>query len=426
MKVALVYSFKESDWFSCNVIVNNLKLAYSEIFNEENIVHANYRRDRFVSKQDLTKVHEEVEKVIFIDHKPTPVNFLEKLQFLDGGKISTSREYIIHVFGDFPLYLTEWRTVFSILKGCSVKLICASEKQKKYIQNYFNQKEIIFESAFPVVKEEFFFESRNRDKLRNSYGIKKDEFVFLYTGRISYQKRVVDLIHAFYNALDKKQIDDKSKLMIVGPFDNLGVLYLGLEKFYGEHFREVDAAIQSNPKYSHLIKLVGEVEHEQLNDIYNAADCYVSLSTYHDEDFGMAVAEALMTGLPAVLTNWAGYKSFQIEDQKKMCELVDVKLSRLLPEIDLESVGPMLAKIQQLKFDRKLFSNHVEKHFSVESASLKLKNILESKVEPFEKRSDLMVYLTNESFINGIRLFKSNHDLSFNEYYFEVYKAYVE
>ena len=68
---------------------------------------------------------------------------------------------------------------------------------------------------------------------------------------------------------------------------------------------------------------------EDLKTIYNACDCFVSLSTYHDEDYGMSVIEALSCGLPLVLSDWAGYSGFQSRAVDAI-KYVDCKLDPLV------------------------------------------------------------------------------------------------
>ena len=123
MKVALVYSFADSDWFSCTVILKNLLKSYHQLYGTENILEIDYGESRYVSQTDLeTLIDQKIEKIVFLNHKPTPINFLKKLEVIEGGKLSESREYIIHVFGDFPLYLQEWRVVFEALENKKVKM----------------------------------------------------------------------------------------------------------------------------------------------------------------------------------------------------------------------------------------------------------------------------------------------------------------
>lgn len=427
MKVALVYAFKESDWFSCTVITKNLIKAYTKIFGEENILHVNYTYEREFKAEDLKKIQDtKVEKIIFVDHKPTPVNFLKALKKADGDELSSDREYIIHVFGDFPLYLTEWRSVAEATEGKKVKYICASEKQKNFVSQFFKQKDIVFHSPFPVSPEEFYFDDSKRSEIRKKLRVDEDAKLFIFTGRLSYQKRIVDLVESFYDALDKQVVPKNSKLLLVGPFDSLGMVYLGQSFLSGEYFRLVDRAIHTRPEYVENIIIHDPLKHEELNDYYNASDVFFSIGTYHDEDYGMSVAEAFCTGMPLVLTNWAGYFSFKNPEKLELTEFIPVKLGERLPIINKESINPAISKILQLSFDRKEVSISNLKYFSIDACADFLKEISETNVGNFAGRSEIMIRITNENVFKYFEMFKKDTDLAFNKLYTEVYQAYVE
>jgi len=74
------------------------------------------------------------------------------------------------------------------------------------------------------------------------------------------------------------------------------------------------------------IRILGNLDRNELSGLYCAADSFISFSLYHDEDFGMAPAEALATGLPALLSDWGGYSSFAVPGTS--VHLTPVSLSR--------------------------------------------------------------------------------------------------
>jgi glycosyltransferase involved in cell wall biosynthesis len=238
MKVAIIYSFEESNWFSCTIINKNLRLAYEEEFGKENIVEINYSEKGIVSTADLNKITEQnIEKLVFIDHKPTPLCFLNRLKSVEG-ELSTQREYIIHVFGDFPLYLGEWKFVHEILINYSVKYICASQKQKKLIEKFSPQTDLVFVSPVPVDSEKFNCEHKTITPCEK-WGVSPSDKIVLYTGRISLQKRIKEALEIFFECLKEKRIPVNSKFLIVGEFDLLGSVYLGYSQLQGEYFLDI-------------------------------------------------------------------------------------------------------------------------------------------------------------------------------------------
>lgn len=425
MKVALVYSFAQSSWFSCTIINKNIRKAYDELLGEENIIHLHYGHDRKVSTKDIKyMISENVEKIIFIDHKPTPINFLENLFKLNEGT-TFDPEYIIHVFGDYPLYLREWRSVNEILEGKRVKYICASAKQKNFVEKFIKQNEIIFVCPFPVETKQFRFDHSKRELMRENLGIKPHEVVFLYTGRLSYQKRIKELIVNFKECLRSQKINNDSKLVIVGECDSLGFPYLDQMHLEGEYFRVLDTETREDPALMDKIILTGSIKNRLLNDYYNLADYYVSLSTYHDEDYGMSVAEAGCSGLPLVLTNWAGYFSFQLSDHKDFCELINVELTKGLPHFDNLEVQSAIEKMSKSSHSHEEISRVYRENFSVEACALKLGKILTLASVEYECGTDFMVQLTNQQFIKNNLMFVSETTKEFNNIYSRAYDVYA-
>jgi glycosyltransferase involved in cell wall biosynthesis len=426
MKVALIYSFEESDWFSCTVINKNLRKAYSELFGDENLILIDYTRRRQVSPSDLRRIEEEnVEKIIFIDHKPTPVNFLKAL-FKNGDEKPDPKEYIIHVFGDYPLYLTEWRTVNELLLGKKVKYVCASWKQKKYLEKYISQTEMVYVSPFPVDSKQFNYNPEKREVLRQELGIDLQDKVMIYTGRLSYQKRISELIDLFLSSIRDGKIENNNKLLIIGKYDLLGLQYLSYTQIYGEYFRNVDKVLAKYPGLEDHVIFEGEIENTKLNDYYNLADYYVSLSTYHDEDYGMSVAESFCSGLPALLTNWAGYFSFQLEEKKEFCPLIPVSLGQYKPTIDMKVAESKMIEILNLKYNREEVSSLYQNNFSVPACAKILENIIYSESHLYEGPTELMIQLTNEQFLKGNEIFRLETNREFNSFYFKAYDVYAE
>lgn len=97
-----------------------------------------------------------------------------------------------------------------------------------------------------------------RRTIRKKAGVSENEKLFLYVGRITPIKGILELIQAF-TEVDLKD----TKLLIVGSPD------LDSEKEYYQQLK-----IESNKN----IIFYGYVEHEKLNEIYCAADCVVAPS----------------------------------------------------------------------------------------------------------------------------------------------------
>ena len=424
-KIALVYSFKESEWFSCTLICRNLVSSYENAFGKENVYHINYSRQRSVSHDDLKLIFsEKIDKLIFIDHIPTPVTFLERLEEVNSDKDSWP-EVLIHVFGDYPLYLPEWRSVNKILFGYNVKYICASERQANYLAKYIKQKEIISISPFPVDSKKFFLDKQSH-LLKEKYNLPKSSKVLIYTGRLSYQKRIVEMVEAFLICKNDNLIPKDTYLFLVGEFDNLGHPYLSYSQLQGEYFRNILHVIEKYPEYQDSIIMTGNVDNNELRSFYNEADAFISFSTYHDEDFGMSIAEALCCGLPVILTDWAGYHSFNLENIKHYLSFIPVSLGKEIPKIELEDMLSVIQGFFEKDIKRSEIAQAASEYLSIENVGKRLKNICEASAPRYKGGTDLMIQITNEQYVKNMEFFRSEISREFNQLYYKVYDAYVE
>ena len=110
------------------------------------------------------------------------------------------------------------------------------------------------------------------------------------------------------------------------------------------------------------VKFLGNQASSDLVKIYHAADLFVSFSTYNDEDYGMAPAEAMCTGLPCLLSNWAGYSNFKdYSDQVKLVP-IDVSLSRPNVQADAARIS-LIKSVMNIDYNKeKSLSNSLEAH----------------------------------------------------------------
>jgi glycosyltransferase involved in cell wall biosynthesis len=428
MKVALVYSFSDSDWFSCRIILKNLISSYLKLYGEKNIIKINYSKESDTTIGELKKlITEDVQKVVVLDHRPSPLIFFKSLIAAEDKKLNLSREYIFHIYGDFPFYIYDWYELSVLLKKARVKLICASLKQKKFIEKFFKQKTGIFVCPFPVDPKEFNFDEKLRSRKRLELGLEEQDSLFIYTGRMSYQKRITDMVEQFCIALQNGALTQNSKLILLGPFDKLKLLFLGDFGVHGEYFRSIDKVIQKYSKYAANIEFMGSVDHDQLQPYYNASDCFYSLATYHDEDYGMAVAEGICTGLPIILTSWAGYTSFSLDKNPEASDLIPVKLAKVLPEIDFSVAQLAIKKFSNHSAEkRKKNQEFALSEFSISACTEKLRSIHDYSVDPFDGVTDFMKLTRNEASRKTHELWKFETEKKYNHLYYKAYDVYAE
>lgn len=422
MKIALIYSFEESNWFSCTKIVKNLLSSYLMAFKNDEVIHYNYNYSTIEYDTEILidKIKiDKPEKVIFLDHKPHPIHLLTKLI---NRLPSYEPEINIHIYGDFTLFFNAWEKSNSLLLNKKVKFLCASEAQVELVKKFMESKDTFIKKVpFPVDVKEFNLKKDVND-IKGELGLDKAAKVILYTGRFSMQKKTVELIQTFSQALEEKLISNNTYLLLAGEFDSLGFTFGDVYHHQGEYFREYDRAFNQLPKSSQeRIIFLGKIDNKLLINYYNQADVFMSLSTYHDEDYGMSVAEAGISGCALLLSGWAGYKSFQ---HKNDCELVRTWLGKSQPEVDLDDAKNKLSKVLNKPVDRE--KNHIEfkDHHSVEAIADLLGKISKEECSEFKGFNSFLFKMGRYEQISNFMFFDDTKR-EMNQYYYEVYDVYA-
>ena len=137
--------------------------------------------------------------------------------------------------------------------------------------------------------------------IRNEYGIKDNDFVFINVSRLNPAKDHRCLINAF--SIVHKQIEN-TKLLCVGSGELENEL-----KDYAKKCCLEDSVLFIGSKVN-------------VEDYYNASDCFVLSSEY--EGFGLAVAEAMACELPVISTDCGGTSEI-IQDNKWLVPIKDVE-----------------------------------------------------------------------------------------------------
>lgn len=372
-------------WTSCKFIVSNLQAAYAIALPEAHLFHFGLEMIRDDSKFDDTKLWRLASsifelrpaKVIFIDHAPHPLMLLNALVARYGS--APLPDFCFHLYGDFTFHAASWTAIAPLLRKANVQFISASLAQAKLISNFLVTKVASDVCHFPIDEKKFCFDAKERDVWRNKLGL-NDEFAIIYTGRISMQKNSIRLLDEF--ARFAFSSSRKVRLILAGIPDSIDSPMFGIEsclgRFTSEWMRRCDELSELK-----IIQL-GFIDHASLRGVYNAADLYMSLSTHHDEDYGMAVAEALASGTRALTTRWGGYSFFN-KLNPKICRNIPVTL---LPEglsFDSEDIQKQLNEIVNEKFRPRIETSHFfGLELGISKASSELRRIHSSKTMPFD------------------------------------------
>lgn len=164
-----------------------------------------------------------------------------------------------------------------------------------------------------------------KEKLRSRYGICKDEFLFIYMGRIVKDKGVNEMIDAF---IRYRKENPKTRLMILGAFE---------DKLNPVETNTADI-IKGNKE--------GVVYCGKQSDVkpFLAASQCLLLPSYR-EGFGMVLMEAAGMGIPVISSDIIGCNN-----------VVDVKENGLL--VEPKSVISLYEKMKIMVEDKDLYQNY--------------------------------------------------------------------
>lgn len=423
-KVACLFSFKLSSWVSCQKIVFNLHKAYQLDKNLE-LLNFNYSIDQLPHEWSATAEEiaaSEPDIIVILDHKPHPLHILQQIFQLMGRK----PRIIFHIFGDFTLYYPQWDKLGVLLDGFQVDFIVASERQKHLIDKFLPDNSKCTVCPFPVDKTEFFYNPALRTLQRKEWGLQNDEFAFVFTGRLSRQKRIHSLLTLFAEALTIT----KSKnvhLYLFGAPDHVGDPFVGKWDAECEYFRKINKIYRSLPKEIQAkIHFMGSVPNSELKAVYQGADMLVNLSVHNDEDYGMSVAEAQCSGLPAILTDWGGLAGFYHDQLPEATQYIDVVIGSRNKLIDTRAVVKALVNtINSPKFDkRKELAELSYNKVGVEASAKIVKELIANEPEKFTEFSGFFTkFLQTYLFTQNPYFNPTTREL--NSHYRKIYSSYV-
>ena len=208
-----------------------------------------------------------------------------------------------------------------------------------------------------------------RNKIRNKFGIKKDDFILLSIGAMTENKGIKELILAFAMLRKKNKnikliLKDQSNLYDI--FAKSHIKHLKNSKFKSL----IDDDITSN-----IIFISNNLNCEQINDLYGISDCYVS--PYLAEGFGLTPLEASSSGTPIVITKGGSTDDYfdPIMGAQISSRLIkDKNTSYLRPNIDslVENINLIIGNSKD--YGGKNSHNLIAGEFSVKKSVQKLLN----------------------------------------------------
>jgi glycosyltransferase involved in cell wall biosynthesis len=150
-----------------------------------------------------------------------------------------------------------------------------------------------------------------RDSIRAGWGVAPEEICFLFAGKLVRKKRVLDFLAACANA---RRSDPRIRALVVGTGEMEGVA------------RGYAARHEAGAEFA------GFLNQSEISRAYVAADCLVLPSDY-GETWGLVVNEAMVHGLPAIVSDRVGCGPDLV---------IDGKTGRIFPFGDVDALARTL------------------------------------------------------------------------------------
>lgn len=425
-RIAIVNRKTLPVWWSCKDISSNLAQMYRRAFKGKVkffSIEVECDSDSTWKAASVWQVSREIaqfkpSRIVFIEHQPHPGLIIQALKVMYGLKKLPS--IVAHIYGDFTINGKEWAKISPTIIDVPIKFICASKRQSKLLQNFISNTNCLSVLPFPVDTNDFYFSPKARINMRERIGLKENDYVLFYCGRISMQKNIKLMIEEFCSLVRKTP---NAFLLIAGREDDLGAPLFGWEPKFGVYGNSLRAQISSYPSsIRSRIRFLGSVNRNTAFELYNAADAYLSLSLHHDEDYGMAVAEALCTGLPVCLTKWGGYAQF-LNNSSGFA--VDIGLNTNGIRINRNRLQEKLSEltgISQSIEERKKSSDVNLAMYSLDVVGKKLKKIHQEKFDAFQGFSHALSQL---AFYQHAVTVPFTDGPKKSEFYEVVYSSYI-
>ena len=271
----------------------------------------------------------------------------------------------------FPLQIIQLR----IFVGRSVKIIILHRaerpflKWKKYAQQladkcvnaylfassefgkHWIEKGIIDNQAkvFEVMQSSSTFYPKDKNNAREATGVNGNP-VFLWVGRLDANKDPLTVVKAFTQFLS---FQPTAKLYMI--YQTTGLLNV------------IHDLIQKDTKAIEAIKLVGRVDHDQMQEWYNSANFIISSSYY--EGSGIAVCEAMSCGCIPIVTNIISFRGMT----GSKCGLI------YNPGNDKELLSVLLQSLQlNMDEERNKTLQQFKKELSFEAIAQKIEKVITS------------------------------------------------
>ena len=268
-------------------IIDKTKITFRIVQKLLNIINKFKRiclKKNYIRKivQDIRKRKEQNEyDLIIFENGQNYIEYFRK-------KIKTNSKIVLHLHNDYLNKETidgnkiiksfdEIWTVSKFLKD-RVNKICCEDKVK------------VLYNTIDFTCFEKKLSEKEKSQIMDKYNIKKDDYVYIYVGRIMEEKGTLELINAF-KVLN--ELHNNIKLLVVGgnkSLENTG--------------KYIDLVHRSADNNSNII-FTGQVKNTELYKFYEISNIQIIPSLWN-EAFGLIALEGIASNLPIICTKVGG------------------------------------------------------------------------------------------------------------------------
>lgn len=279
-----------------NIDVYGIEDEFNEVYNT-NQIHTKYYfvkkdkkilKNKFITKisnkinysyflnQTICKIKNKKYDYIVVENRP---NYVKRINKKNSSKI------VLHMHNE---HLTSEQDYKEVVDICN-SIIVVSEYIKKRIIDKYNVDSNKIKVLHNGINTNKFCKSSLDDRLslRKKFRLNEEDFVVLFSGRLSKEKGVLELIKSF-EKIDK---NINIKLLIVGA------------KWFGKNVK--DEFIENLAKVAKgmedRIIFTGYIDYNEVSKIYSMADIAV-LPSIWDDPLPLTVLECMSVGLPIIST----------------------------------------------------------------------------------------------------------------------------
>jgi glycosyltransferase involved in cell wall biosynthesis len=209
---------------------------------------------------------------------------------------------ILHLLGGLPRGAFGWRSLFPLMTTGDVLVANSTADVALAAQFLRNAQVHLVPFAFDD-RVYYPLADAERIAIRHALGLREEDRLLLYAGRITAEKNIHTVLRVFSAVL---HLIPDAHLLIVGPIDKIPFTEFGVVPLnISNTLRKVAAKLGLHDGRVHM---AGLTDAPRLRELYNVADAVINLTLNHDENFGLAQVEAMACGTPVIGTAWGGLK----------------------------------------------------------------------------------------------------------------------